>query len=452
MGQRERLTAPLPTTKMPPAVPYILTNEAAERFAFYGMSSILVIFMTQNLMGPGGTLEVMADESAKAWFHLFTGAVYFMAIVGALISDLWFGKFRTIIWFAVVYCVGFFVLTFNHTRLGLSAGLILIATGSGIIKPCVSANVGDQFGPANKHLIQKVYSWFYFSINAGAAVSMWFCPILLDKWGPGVGFGVPAVSMVIATLAYWLGRRKMVDIPPAGPKAWAEMFDREQGLNLAKIGIIFVFVSMFFALYYQSQSAWVLQAELMDLRWLGITWLPAQMQAANSVLVLVLIPAFAYGIYPALSRVWPMSQLRKIGIGLFVTAGSFLVPIWIETQIQQGGRPSIGWQFVAYIFLTAAEIMVSVTALEFAYTQAPNKMKSLIQAINLLSISLGNFIAFGVNMAIKNPDGTTKLPGASYYWFFAIAMLITSLLFIPLALWYKPKEYIQESAPADAQP
>ena len=394
MAERKHLSAPLPTTKMPPSVPYILTNEAAERFAFYGMSSILVVFMTQNLLGPGGVLSPMADESARAWFHLFTGAVYFMAIVGALISDLWFGKFRTIIWFALVYCVGFFILTIDHTRLGLTAGLVLIAMGSGIIKPCVSANVGDQFGPSNKHLIQKVYSWFYFSINVGAAISMWFCPILLDKWGPAAGFGVPAVFMVIATLAYWLGRRKMVDIPPAGPKAWVEMFDREQGLNLAKIGLIFLFVSMFFALYYQSQSAWVLQAEKMELHWLGITWLPAQMQAANSVLVVVLIPAFAYGVYPALNRLWNMTLLRKMGIGLFVTAVSFLVPIWIETQIQQGGRPSIGWQFVAYIFLTAAEVMVSITSLEFAYTQAPNKMKSLIQAINLLSISLGNFIAW----------------------------------------------------------
>ncbi len=451
MARREYLTAPLPTTKMPPAVPYILANEAAERFAFYGMSSILVVFMTKNLLGPDGVLSVMADAPARAWFHLFTGAVYFMAIVGALISDLWFGKFRTIIWFSLVYCVGFFVLTVDHTRLGLTGGLMLIAMGSGIIKPCVSANVGDQFGPSNKHLIQKLYSWFYFSINAGAAVSMWVCPLLLDKWGAGVGFGVPAVSMVIATTAYWLGRRKLVDIPPSGAKAWSEIFDREQGPNLAKIGLIFLFVAMFFALFYQSQSAWVLQAKKMNLKWLGITWLPAQMQAANSVLVLVLIPAFAYAIYPALNRLWSMSLLRKMGIGLFVTGGSFLVPIWIETEIGQGGQPSIGWQFVAYIFLTAAEIMVSITALEFAYTQAPNKMKSLIQAINLLSIALGNFIAWGVNKAIENPDGTTKLPGASYYWLFAIAMLITSFLFIPVAHWYKTREYIQDEASAESQ-
>jgi len=448
MTSGKHLNAPLPTTKMPPSVPYILANEGAERFAFYGMSSILVVFMTKNLLGPGGMLNPMADESARAWFHWFTAAVYFMAIVGALISDLWFGKFKTIIWFALVYCVGFVVLTLDHTRLGLAAGLILIATGAGVIKPCVSANVGDQFGPSNKHLIEKMYSWFYFSINVGAAISMWWCPILLDRHGPTIGFGVPAVAMFIATLAYWLGRRKMVDIPPAGPKAWAEIFDREQRVNLVKIGIIFLFGSMFFALYYQSQSAWVLQAEKMELQWLGINWLPAQMQAANSVLVVVMIPAFAYVVYPVINRLWKLTLLRKMGIGLFVTAVSFLVPIWIETQIQQGGKPSIGWQFVAYIFLTAAELMVSITSLEFAYTQAPNKMKSLIQAVQLLSISLGNIIAAVVNMAIENADGSSKLPGASYYWFFAIVMLVTSFLFIPVARWYKPKDHIQDEAPA----
>ena len=102
MARREHLTAPLPTTKMPPGVPYILTNEAAERFAFYGMSAILVVFMTQNLMGPGGGPAVMADESAKAWFHWFTASVYFMAIVGAVISDAWLGKFKTIIAFSLI--------------------------------------------------------------------------------------------------------------------------------------------------------------------------------------------------------------------------------------------------------------------------------------------------------------------------------------------------------------
>jgi POT family proton-dependent oligopeptide transporter len=450
MAKNKYLTAPLPSKKIPAGMPYILTNEAAERFAFYGMSSILVVFMTQYLMGPNGVLSTMTNESAKAWFHWFTAAVYFMAIVGAVISDVWLGKFKTIILFSIVYCVGYFALAGDHTRQGLTAGLILIAIGSGIIKPCVTANVGDQFGPSNKHLIERFYGWFYFSINLGAAVSMFLCPILLDKYGPGVGFGVPAIFMVLALLAYWLGRRRLVNIRPSGKIDWLETLDRDGIITLGKLCIIFVYVAMFFALFYQSESAWVLQAQNMKLRWLGITWRPAQMQAANPFLVMILIPVFSYLIYPALNRLWKMTPLRRIGVGMFLTAGSFLVPIWIENQIARGGQPSIGWQFFAYIFLTGAEVMVSVTALEFAYTQAPKKMKSLIQSVNLLSISLGNIFSAVVNQAIKNPDGTSKLPGASYYWFFMIAMVVTAVLFIPIARWYKQREYIQDEIPAES--
>jgi len=182
----------------------------------------------------------------------------------------------------------------------------------------------------------------------------------------------------------------------------------------------------------------------MNLKWLGINWLPAQMQFANPFLIMVLIPLFSYVIYPSLNRVWAMTPLRRIGIGMFLTAASFLVPVWIETQIERGGQPCIGWQFVAYIFLTGAEVMVSITALEFAYTQAPRKMKSLIQSVNLLSISLGNVFAAVVNDVIKNEDGTSKLPGASYYWFFVIAMLVTAVVFIFVARRYREKTYIQD--------
>ncbi len=444
MADSKYLTAPAPSKKMPAGIPCILTTETSERFAFYGMSSILVVFMTKYLMGPNGTLKVMGDESAKAWFHWFTSGVYFMPLIGALISDVWLGKFKTIIWFSILYCVGFAILTYDHTRLGLAGGLVLIAMAAGIIKPCLSANVGDQFGSSNKHLLTQAYGWFYFSVNLGACISMYYCPKLLDKYGPTVGFGIPGAFMLVATLSYFLGRYKLVHIPPAGKTGWRKTLDKEGIRTLGKLCIIFLFVSMFFALFYQSESAWVLQAEKMNLRWFGKDWLPAQMQAANPFLIMILIPLFSYVIYPAINRIWRLTPLRKIGIGMFLTAGSFLVPVWIEIQLKNGAQPSIGWQFFAYIFLTGAEVMVSITAIEFAYTQAPRKMKSILQSIELLAISLGNAFAAIVNNIIKNEDGTSKLPGASYYWFFVIAMLVTACIFIPVSRWYKPKEYIQD--------
>ncbi|MHC4533724.1 MAG: POT family MFS transporter [Planctomycetota bacterium] len=450
MAESKYLNAPVPSKKMPAGIPYILSTEASERFAFYGMSAILVVFMTTYLRNSNGILDVMGDEPAKAWFHWFTSAAYFMPLIGAVISDVWLGKFKTIIWFSILYCVGFAVLVYDQTRLGLTGGLILIAMASGIIKPCLSANVGDQFGTSNKHLLTKVYGWFYFSVNLGACFAFYYSPRLLDKYGPKVGFGVPGAFMLVATLSYVLGRYKLVHIPPAGKTGWRETLDKEGIRTLGKLCIIFLFVSMFFALFYQSESAWVLQAKKLNLRWLGKDWLPAQMQAANPLLIMILIPLFSYVIYPGINCIWKLTPLRKIGIGMFLTAVSFLVPVWIEIQLKNGGQPSIGWQFVAYIFLTGAEVMVSITSLEFAYTQAPKKLKSLIQSVELMAISLGNAFAAVVNNIIKNDDGTSKLPGASYYWFFVISMLVTAVIFIPVARWYKPKEYIQDETSAES--
>ena len=446
MAQRKYLAAPLPTEKMPAGMPYIFINEAAERFAFYGMTSILVVFMTSFLRGPGGALS---DEQATEWFHWFNSAVYFLPFAGALISDIWLAKYRTIIYFSVVYCVGFVAMTVDDTRLGLVLGLVLTAIGSGIIKPCVAANVGDQFGTRNKHLLSKFYGWFYFAINLGAAVSMFLCPWLLHRFSAFAGFGVPAVLMIVSTITYWAGRRKFVHVPAAGSRFVRETFSAEGLRVVGRLSIIYVFIIMFWALYNQSQSAWVLQARNMNLRWLWINWLPEWPQAINSVLVMIMIPLFSYAVYPVLTRAFPLSPLRKIAIGLFVTALSFVVSAWIEMRIAAGFKPSLGWQGLAYVFLTAAEIMVSITALEFSYTQAPKEMKSLIQAVFLLSISLGNAFTAVVNWFIRNEDGTSKLSGPGYYWFFVIAMLVTSIFFIPVARWYRPRDYIQDEIPAE---
>ncbi|MEK7992322.1 MAG: MFS transporter, partial [Planctomycetota bacterium] len=144
----------------------------------------------------------------------------------------------------------------------------------------------------------------------------------------------------------------------------------------------------------------------------------------------------------------PLTSLRKIGLGLLVAGSPFVVSALIETRIVAGGAPSIGWMVLGYVLLTSSEIMVSITCLDFSYTQAPKRMKSFIMAVFLLSISLGNAFTAIVNAVIENEDGTSKLAGAQYFWFFAGVMFVTALLFIPVAKRYPVKNYIQDEAPA----
>lgn len=428
---------PQDTDRMPSSVPYIIVNEAAERFSFYGMRTILVVFMTQFLMNRGGQLDVMTEEQAKVWFHLFVFGVYFLPLFGAILSDAFLGKYWTILGLSIIYCLGHLSLAMDDTRAGLAVGLVLIAVGAGGIKPCVSANVGDQFGARNQHLLPKIFGWFYFSINFGSFFSTMLTPWLLDKYGPRVAFGVPGVLMFIATFIFWLGRRQYVRVPPAGMGFVREVFSREGLIGIARLVPVFAAVAIFWSLWDQTGSAWVLQAKKMNLHWLGFDWRPAQVQAANPILILVLIPLCSYVLYPAIDRVLKLTPLRKIGIGLFLTVPAFLITSLIETKIAAGQHPSISWQFAAFVVISLAEVMVSVTCLEFSYTQSPPELKSLIMSFYLLSIAGGNLFTSIVNKVIQNPDGTVKLQGAAYFNFFAALMFVTALLFIFVAATYR---------------
>ena len=202
---------------MPPGIPYIIGNEAAERFSFYGMRAILVVFMTKYLRDRTGALAPMGENDADKWYHIFVASNYFFPIFGAILADALWGKYRTIFWLSIVYCLGHFALSMDDTRLGLTKCLSLSAIGAGGIKPCVSANVGDQFGKANEHLISRAFGWFYFSINFGSFFSILLIPWLLEHYGSKVAFAVPGVLMAIATVVFWMGRNKFIHIPP-----WAE--------------------------------------------------------------------------------------------------------------------------------------------------------------------------------------------------------------------------------------
>ena len=443
------LHAPLASNSMPRGIPYIIGNEAAERFSFYGMRTILVVFMTQYLIGANGQVEAMAAEEAKGWYHLFVSAVYLTPLLGALLSDGLLGKYRTIILLSIVYTLGHFALAVDDTRFGLALGLGLIALGAGGIKPCVSAHVGDQFGASNSHLLARVFGWFYFAINLGALVSSLLTPWLLDTYGAAVAFGVPGILMLLATLIFWSGRYRFIHIRPGGMHFIREAFSREGISAIARLSVLYLFVAMFWALFDQTGSAWVLQAQQMERTVFGIELLPAQITAANPLLVMLLIPFFSYVIYPQLDKAFTLTPLRKIAIGMFITVIAFSIASLTQESIDHGNTPHIGWQLLAYLVLTSAEVMVSITCLEFSYTQAPARMKSFIMAFFMMSIAAGNLFTSAVNFFIQSPDGSSRLEGAAYYWFFTLAMLATSVLFLLVVKFYREKTYIHDEYRAD---
>ena len=192
----------------------------------------------------------------------------------------------------------------------------------------------------------------------------------------------------------------------------------------------------------------------MDRHLFGINWLSSQIQTVNPIFILIMLPVFSYWVYPLVEKVIKLTPLRKIGAGLFVTAGSFFLVAIIQKWIDAGARPSIIWQVWAFVILTVGETLVSPTHLEFSYTQGPVKMKSLIMCTYLLAISFGNQLTAAVNFFIQNPDGSVKLQGASYFMFFVYVMLGTAVVFVLVTPFYKGRTYLQDqtAVTGDAEP
>lgn len=210
---------------MPRQIPFIIANEGCERFSFYGMRNILTTFLAGAFFAHLGGDAAKAE--AKDVFHIFVAGVYFFPLLGGWISDRFFGKYRTILWVSLIYCLGHgFLAVSEDNPTGFYVGLGLIALGSGGIKPLVSTFMGDQFDQHNKHLSKVVFDAFYWIINFGSFFASLFMPKLLRGWGPAawwdispasVAFGIPGILMGLATLFFWMGRRKYIVVPPTPP-------------------------------------------------------------------------------------------------------------------------------------------------------------------------------------------------------------------------------------------
>ena len=216
----DTLTVPVEKkSRFPKSVPYIIGNEAAERFSFYGMRSILVTFLVAQFYNPTGNkaLTTVAEAHANESTHFFVMLAYTLPFVGGLIADWFTGKYRIILWLSIVYCFGHLCLALFDSNLnGFIFGLVLIAIGAGGIKSCVSANVGDQFDKTNQSLLSKVYGWFYFAINAGSVLSTLAIPYIYEHYGAKWAFGVPGILMALATMIFISGSKNYVKVPPAG--------------------------------------------------------------------------------------------------------------------------------------------------------------------------------------------------------------------------------------------
>ncbi|XP_071197962.1 solute carrier family 15 member 2-like isoform X2 [Salvelinus alpinus] len=364
-------------TNYPVCISFIVVNEFCERFSYYGMKAVLTLYFINYLHWD--------QNLSTAVYHAFSSLCYFTPVLGALIADSWLGKFKTIVYLSVVYVLGHVVKSVGaipsvgdstiHIALSM-VGLILIAFGTGGIKPCVAAFGGDQFDEEHTNERRKFFSIFYMSINAGSVLSTVITPILrgnVQCFGGdcyALAFGVPAILMVIALVVFISGSGMYKKSPPEGNvlldvcrclglaiknrwmsskydskrKHWLDWAEEKYPKRLIheikmvlRVLVLYIPLPMFWALFDQQGSRWTLQATRMNMAF-GSTFVlkPDQMQMLNALLILMFVPIFDVVVYPliGLCRI-NLTPLKKMAVGMIFAALAFGAATLVEVNVMK---------------------------------------------------------------------------------------------------------------------
>ncbi|NWY55006.1 S15A1 protein, partial [Chionis minor] len=419
----------------PLSIFFIIINEFCERFSYYGMRAVLVLYFKYFLQWD--------DNLSTAIYHTFVALCYLTPILGAIIADSWLGKFKTIVSLSIVYTIGQAVMSVssvndltdhNHdgfpdnvpVHIALSMiGLILIALGTGGIKPCVSAFGGDQFSDDQEKQRSRFFSIFYLSINAGSLLSTIITPILRaqecgihskQRCYP-LAFGVPAALMAVSLIVFIIGSGMYKKVQPQGnvmvqvskcigfaiknrfrhrskefPKRehwldWAsEKYDKRliaQTKMVLKVLFLYIPLPMFWALFDQQGSRWTLQATTMDGNFGAIQIQPDQMQTVNPILIIIMVPVVDGLIYPLIKKCKiNFTPLRKITVGMFLASLAFVAAALVQVQIDK----------TLPVFPTADQSQIKI--INLGTNDATIKFEQNLQSVSVMPMQSTGYMTF----------------------------------------------------------
>jgi len=407
---------------------FVFAGELAERASYYGMRTLLALYMI-NVLG-------FSQAAGTTVMKAFMAGCYLTPFFGGWVAEKYLGRYKTILYYSLPYIAGHLILGGFQNKTGLFAALVLLAFGSGAIKPNTSVLMGQIYDAEKKEaLLNEAFSLFYAAVNVGAAASSFTLPIVVESQGGryGLALMIPAVLMAVAFGAFAFGKRWY---PTENVRAARAPKTREQReierRTLLRIAGVFAAIAVFWLIYDQNADTWIYFAQShTDLRLFGGVSLTAnQMQALNPVFIVLLTPVFNWMWNSAKARRGgrevPDTSKMLVGFGIVVVTS--VIMVYAAFLARNGVMVTIWWVVLATFVITLAELCISPVGLEFAYRQAAPGTKSVVTAAFHMTVFVGD--SMGLMIA---PFYEKQLTPAPYFGLLAILMTLTAFAFIPIS-------------------
>ncbi|XP_021967051.2 solute carrier family 15 member 1 [Folsomia candida] len=425
----------------PKSAYFVVTHQILERFSFYAINVILPFYF-QNILH-------FDEEASTAIYHGYSVFSYLSSIIGAVIADSLYGKYKTILLFSAVYSAGTFLTAFSATELVSSdltltitiLGLLCVALAAGAIKPCITAFGGDQFKlPDQEKELNSFFPFLYIWINLSLLVAGLVTPILrrdVSCFGKescySLAFAVPFTFIVLSVLAFWIGRRDyrhiIVNENVVGKflrcirfaivrkftsssgsdkvrKHWLDYAEVEYSAQfignvkaVLDVLVLFIPVIIFWAVYEQQFSTWAFQAERMNGVIGSYEVPPDQVATLNFILTFLFLPVFEQLIFPLLSKCNLLTKsMHRVVFGFICSTLAYVCCYVVELRIEASELKTIHvvWLLPQYTLMSVAEVMVVPPLNSFSYSQAPDSMKSVLLTATLLPQALGSVVVIAV--------------------------------------------------------
>jgi POT family proton-dependent oligopeptide transporter len=426
---------------------YLTTAEGWERFSYFGMQSLLVLYLTHHLLQPdrigvvvglgylrtaieGVTGQLSSAALASQIFGLYTGLVYLTPILGGLLADRWLDRTVTITIGAVTMAAGHFLMAFEASFL---FAIVLLLVGVGCFKGNIASQVGQLYDRDDPRRV-TAFQVFQFSISASVMLAPLVCGTLGEKAGWHYGFSAAGVGMLIALVGYRRGRRWLPLSAPSGGTIAEERvpWTRADWRAVLFLVALLPIIAGTMVGNQQMFNAFVIWGEAnFDLRFAGfdipVTWI-LSLDAAVSAMCLLLVMGFwrAY----ARRRTEPV-DLVKMAVGGFVMAAAPIVLV-IASLVQQasgGGKISLGWALGFELVNEIGFAALVPVALSFFTRVAPKKIQGVAIGFYYLSF-------FFCNLAVGRLGGMLEGMSALSFWSMHAAIVGGAAVLLTLAaLW-----------------